>query len=40
MKTDTEAFDTRFSIRYYLIAVLFVVFDVRDHLSVPVGRVF
>ncbi|MGZ6988614.1 MAG: NADH-quinone oxidoreductase subunit A, partial [Thermoanaerobaculia bacterium] len=26
--SPTEAFDHRFSVRYYLIAVLFVVFDV------------
>ncbi len=35
VKTDTEAFDTRFSIRYYLIAVLFVVFDVETIFLFP-----
>ena len=35
VKTDTTAFDTRFSIRYYLIAVLFVVFDVETIFLFP-----
>jgi len=32
---ETKAFDTRFSIRYYLIAVLFVVFDVETIFLFP-----
>ncbi|MEN8162841.1 MAG: NADH-quinone oxidoreductase subunit A [Acidobacteriota bacterium] len=35
VKTSTVAFDTRFSIRYYLIAVLFVVFDVETIFLFP-----
>jgi len=35
IKATTYAFDTRFSIRYYLIAVLFVVFDVETIFLFP-----
>jgi len=35
VKATTRAFDTRFSIRYYLIAVLFVVFDVETVFLFP-----
>ncbi len=35
VKTSTVAFDTRFSIRYYLIAVLFVIFDVETIFLFP-----
>ncbi len=35
VKTPTVAFDTRFSIRYYLIAVLFVIFDVETIFLFP-----
>lgn len=35
VKATTVAFDTRFSIRYYLIAVLFVVFDVETIFLFP-----
>ncbi len=35
IKPTTVAFDTRFSIRYYLIAVLFVVFDVETIFLFP-----
>ena len=35
IKATTTAFDTRFSIRYYLIAVLFVVFDVETIFLFP-----
>lgn len=35
IKATTCAFDTRFSIRYYLIAVLFVVFDVETIFLFP-----
>ncbi len=35
VKTSTTAFDTRFSIRYYLIAVLFVIFDVETIFLFP-----
>ena len=35
VKAPTTAFDTRFSIRYYLIAVLFVVFDVETIFMFP-----
>lgn len=36
----SEAFDTRFSIRYYLIAVLFVVFDVETVFLYPWAVMF
>jgi NADH-quinone oxidoreductase subunit A len=36
----TKAFDTRFSIRYYLIAVLFVVFDVETIFLFPWAVMF
>jgi NADH-quinone oxidoreductase subunit A len=35
VKAPTDALDTRFSIRYYLIAVLFVVFDVETIFLFP-----
>ncbi len=35
IRATTTAFDTRFSIRYYLIAVLFVVFDVETVFLFP-----
>jgi NADH-quinone oxidoreductase subunit A len=35
IKAPTVAYDTRFSIRYYLIAVLFVVFDVETIFLFP-----
>jgi len=35
VKATTNALDTRFSIRYYLIAVLFVVFDVETIFLFP-----
>jgi NADH-quinone oxidoreductase subunit A len=35
IKAPTTAYDTRFSIRYYLIAVLFVVFDVETIFLFP-----
>ena len=35
VKAPTHALDTRFSIRYYLIAVLFVVFDVETIFLFP-----
>jgi len=35
IKAPTHALDTRFSIRYYLIAVLFVVFDVETIFLFP-----
>ena len=35
IKAPTHALDTRFSIRYYLIAVLFVVFDVETVFLYP-----
>ncbi len=35
VKAPTNAFDTRFSIRYYLVAVLFVVFDVETIFLFP-----
>ena len=35
VKAPTRALDTRFSIRYYLIAVLFVVFDVETIFLFP-----
>ena len=34
---DSFAHDHRFSVRYYMIAVLFVVFDVETDLPVPLG---
>lgn len=37
---DTVAFDTRFSARYYLIAVLFVVFDVETIFLFPWAVMF
>ena len=36
----TEAFDTRFSVRYFLIAVLFVVFDVETIFLFPWAVLF
>ena len=39
-KVSTTAFDTRFSIRYYLIAVLFVVFDVETIFLFPWAVMF
>lgn len=35
IRPDTVAFDTRFSVRYFLIAVLFVVFDVETVFLFP-----
>ena len=40
IKATTTAFDTRFSIRYYLIAVLFVVFDVETIFLFPWAVMF
>jgi NADH-quinone oxidoreductase subunit A len=40
VKAPTYAFDTRFSIRYYLIAVLFVVFDVETIFLFPWAVIF
>ena len=40
VKAPTRAFDTRFSIRYYLIAVLFVVFDVETIFLFPWAVMF
>jgi NADH-quinone oxidoreductase subunit A len=40
IKATTRAYDTRFSIRYYLIAVLFVVFDVETIFLFPWAVVF
>jgi NADH-quinone oxidoreductase subunit A len=40
VKAPTLALDTRFSIRYYLIAVLFVVFDVETIFLFPWAVVF
>jgi NADH-quinone oxidoreductase subunit A len=40
VKASTYAFDTRFSIRYYLIAVLFVVFDVETIFLFPWAVMF
>ena len=37
---STEAFDTRFSVRYFLIAVLFVVFDVETVFLFPWAVLF
>jgi len=40
IKATTTAFDARFSIRYYLIAVLFVVFDVETIFLFPWAVMF
>ncbi len=40
VKATTRAFDTRFSIRYYLVAVLFVVFDVETVFLFPWAVMF
>jgi NADH-quinone oxidoreductase subunit A len=40
IKATTVAYDTRFSIRYYLIAVLFVVFDVETIFLFPWAVMF
>jgi len=40
VEATTEAFDTRFSVRYFLIAVLFVVFDVEAIFFYPWGAIF
>ena len=40
IKATTRAYDTRFSIRYYLIAVLFVVFDVETIFLFPWAVMF
>ena len=40
IKATSTAFDTRFSIRYYLIAVLFVVFDVETIFLFPWAVMF
>jgi NADH-quinone oxidoreductase subunit A len=40
IKPATEAYDTRFSVRYYLIAVLFVVFDVETVFLYPWAVMF
>ena len=40
VKVETTAFQTRFSIRYYVIAVLFVVFDVETIFLFPWAVVF
>ena len=40
IKASTTAYDTRFSIRYYLIAVLFVIFDVETIFLFPWAVVF
>ena len=40
VEPSTEAFDTRFSVRYFLIAVLFVVFDVETIFLVPWAIMF
>jgi NADH-quinone oxidoreductase subunit A len=40
VKATTRALDTRFSIRYYLIAVLFVVFDVETVFLFPWAVMF
>ena len=39
-RTLTSAFDTRFSVRYFLIAVLFVVFDVETIFLFPWAIMF
>ena len=40
VEPSTEAFDTRFSVRYFLIAVLFVVFDVETVFLFPWAIMF
>jgi len=40
IKATSEAHDTRFSVRYYLIAVLFVVFDVETVFLYPWAVMF
>lgn len=40
IESPTEAFDTRFSVRYFLIAVLFVVFDVETIFLFPWAVMF
>ena len=40
VEPSTEAFDTRFSVRYFLIAVLFVVFDVETIFLFPWAIMF
>ncbi len=40
IEPSTEAFDTRFSVRYFLIAVLFVVFDVETVFLFPWAIMF
>jgi NADH-quinone oxidoreductase subunit A len=40
VELSTEAFDTRFSVRYFLIAVLFVVFDVETIFLFPWAIMF
>lgn len=40
IESTTEAFDTRFSVRYFLIAVLFVVFDVETIFLFPWAVMF
>jgi NADH-quinone oxidoreductase subunit A len=40
IKAPTNALDTRFSIRYYLVAVLFVVFDVETVFLFPWAVMF
>jgi NADH-quinone oxidoreductase subunit A len=39
-RASTSAFDTRFSVRYFLIAVLFVVFDVETIFLFPWAVMF
>ena len=40
IEPSTDAFDTRFSVRYFLIAVLFVVFDVETIFLFPWAIMF
>ena len=40
VESETNAFDTRFSVRYFLIAVLFVVFDVETIFLFPWAVMF
>jgi len=40
IEPSTDAFDTRFSVRYFLIAVLFVVFDVETVFLFPWAIMF
>ena len=40
IEPSTDAFDTRFSVRYFLIAVLFVVFDVETIFLFPWAVMF